>query len=179
VLVSLLLLNGCVPGPTRTDVPVEDATARQAAPFTDVEIIAACAGRNIEAGDTGRGIVIRLGDVAFESASSNLSPQARKQLRDLSAVLREPRASMRSITVEGHTDSVGSEEYNLDLSTRRASVVKRELVFNQVDSGRIIVRGIGEQQLLVNDINPDGSKNASAQSQNRRIEIIIGPVTDV
>jgi outer membrane protein OmpA-like peptidoglycan-associated protein len=74
--------------------------------------------------------------------------------------------------VDGHTDTVGSHQYNQDLSERRAESVAQELIVRDVLPGRLIVRGFGETQPLV----PTGD-NVN-EPQNRRVEIQIVPYTN-
>jgi outer membrane protein OmpA-like peptidoglycan-associated protein len=73
----------------------------------------------------------------------------------------------RQVMIEGHTDSRGSDDYNRDLSERRADAVRDALVDRTIDAGRIRSVGLGE-------IYPVASNDSSAgQQQNRRVEIVI------
>jgi outer membrane protein OmpA-like peptidoglycan-associated protein len=73
----------------------------------------------------------------------------------------------RHILIEGHTDSVGSKSYNLELSQQRAAAVQNFLVRNGIDAERITARGYGEAY-------PMGSNETKAGRQdNRRVEVVI------
>src|SRR5262249_22599864 len=72
----------------------------------------------LNAQETERGLVLTLGDVLFEFDRADLKPGAMENLYPLVTFLREN--PERRILIEGHTDSVGSESYNLDLSQQRA-----------------------------------------------------------
>jgi outer membrane protein OmpA-like peptidoglycan-associated protein len=71
------------------------------------------------------------------------------------------------LEVEGHTDSVGGEEYNQHLSENRASAVRDYLIQQGVKSDTIIARGFGESQPAVSN------DTASGKQQNRRVELIV------
>jgi outer membrane protein OmpA-like peptidoglycan-associated protein len=71
--------------------------------------------------------------------------------------------------VEGHTDSFGSDQYNMDLSQRRAETVKTWLVGNMsIDPGRIQTQGFGKTRLIV-----PAERSVEEQQLNRRVEIVI------
>lgn len=72
---------------------------------------------------------------------------------------------VESIKVVGHTSTIGTDEYNLELSTQRASTIKKILIDNGVPANVIQIKGQGEQQLLV---SPE--KSLKDQRQNRRTE---------
>jgi len=104
-------------------------------------------------------------DVMFNSGSAQLFPGGRNKLRDFAGVLnRYPRTIVQ---VEGHTDSRGSEESNLDLSRRRAQAVADELIANGVSRSRVTTRGLGESSPVNSNDTPEG------RSQNRRVEILV------
>ena len=120
---------------------------------------------NAKVEETERGLVLTLGDVLFEFDKDDLKPGARRNLAVLVRFLEENRG--RPVTVEGHTDSVGSESYNRELSQRRAEAVRNFLVQNGIRPERVSARGLGEAYPVAsNDTNV-------GRQQNRRVEIII------
>ena len=102
--------------------------------------------------------------VQFEFNSDQLTPTARQMLAEIGLALRDERLAPYRFAIKGHTDAVGSDQYNLALSQRRAASVRNYLVstFN-IDPGRLESQGLGESQLF-DAANP----NAAA---NRRVEI--------
>lgn len=114
-----------------------------------------------------RGMVITLdGSVLFASGKHELLPIARNKLDKVAEVLQDQDDS-KKIVVEGHTDSVGSDQKNLDLSQRRADSVREYLVSKGVKSDRIRAVGKGETVPVADNKTPDGRAN------NRRVEIIV------
>lgn len=115
---------------------------------------------------TDRGYILTLaGDVLFDTDQAVLHPGAQQNLYQVVTFLREH--PDRAVLVEGHTDSVGSEDYNQGLSQRRADVVAAFLVKNGVDSSRVNARGYGESfPAVAND-------TAAGRQQNRRVELVI------
>ena len=113
-----------------------------------------------------RGLVITLsGGVLFRSAQSTLLPSAQVKLDQVTkALLAVP---TRSLIVEGHTDSQGSESYNQGLSQRRADAVRDYLVQKGYPADRIQARGKGKGSPIADNASPEGRAN------NRRVEIII------
>jgi outer membrane protein OmpA-like peptidoglycan-associated protein len=106
-------------------------------------------------------------DVLFESGKAHLQPGARDKLGQFAGVLqRYPRTN---IEIVGHTDSRGSEEYNYELSRKRALAVADELVRSGVSDARIKVRGEGEARPVATNETPEG------RAMNRRVEINIDP----
>ncbi|MCO6431548.1 MAG: OmpA family protein [Deltaproteobacteria bacterium] len=114
---------------------------------------------------TDRGVVVNLPDVLFEFDSARVTPEARSTVREISEVVRN--ASDRRVSVEGHTDSVGTVDYNLRLSRERARSVADELSANGVNKRRITIRGFGESDPIASN------KSATGRSRNRRVEVII------
>lgn len=122
----------------------------------------------LQAKPTPRGLVLTLGDVLFDTAQATLRPGAFSTIDRLAAALRE--APDRSVTIEGHTDSVGSAEYNQGLSERRAQAVQQALVDRGVGRDQIIAVGKGEGfPVASND-------DAAGRQQNRRVELIFANV---
>lgn len=120
--------------------------------------------QSIQAEQTERGLVVTLGDVLFDFDSAELKPNAKDNLEKLVDFLRQYE---RGVEIEGHTDSVGSEAYNLGLSQRRAAAVERYLLDNGIDGARIETRGLGEEFPVASNETDAG------RAQNRRVEIII------
>lgn len=113
-----------------------------------------------------RGLVVTLsGSVLFQSAKSTLLPSAQVKLDQVANALLAVRA--RSLIIEGHTDSQGSEAYNQGLSQRRADAVRDYLVQRGYPSDRIQTRGMGEGSAIADNASPEGRAN------NRRVEIVI------
>ena len=114
---------------------------------------------------TDRGIVLTIGDVLFATDKSDLNVSAQNSMDKIAAFLQDK--PNRNLLVEGHTDSVGSEDYNQKLSEQRAASVKSALVKRGIDGGRIVTIGYGEKYPLT------GNDNARGRQQNRRVEAII------
>lgn len=115
--------------------------------------------------ETERGLVVTLGDVLFEVDRAAIKPGATRALDQLANALRkDPEAS---ITIEGHTDSTGSREHNMDLSNRRADSVRAYLVTHDVDPGKITARGLGPDYPVASNATEAG------RQQNRRVEVIV------
>src|SRR5436853_2670226 len=84
------------------------------------ELIEELKRKNLDVRETNRGVVVNLPDVLFEFNKSDLTSGARTKVRDIAEVLEGGRVRERQVSIEGHTDSKGSEEYNQRLSERRA-----------------------------------------------------------
>ncbi len=114
---------------------------------------------------TERGLVITLGDVLFETAKSDLKESSLVNIAKLSAFLTQH--PDRTVAIEGHTDSVGSDDYNLSLSQRRANSVQQFLISQGIAPNRLTVSGKGENfPVASND-------SSSGRQMNRRVEVII------
>jgi outer membrane protein OmpA-like peptidoglycan-associated protein len=119
----------------------------------------------LEARPTDRGLVLTLGDVLFEFGESSLRPEGMKSMDDLANFLQE--YPERNIMIEGFTDNIGSEAFNMNLSRQRANSVKSELLYRNIAESRIQTRGFGFQ-------HPVASNDTEAgRQQNRRVEIVI------
>jgi len=105
---------------------------------------------------------------AFDTNSTDIKPGFYTTLDKLADVV--VRYGKTALTVVGHTDNVGSEKYNQDLSLRRARSVARYFESKRVDPVRMAISGKGETQ-------PVASNNSEAgRRQNRRVEIYLEPV---
>jgi outer membrane protein OmpA-like peptidoglycan-associated protein len=113
-----------------------------------------------------RGMVITLsGSVLFASNRAVLLPEARTRLDQVAEVLLTTRE--RHLTVEGHTDSQGSVNFNLDLSQRRADAVRSYLVERGYQGDLIQAHGLGKGNPIADNASAEGRAN------NRRVEIVI------
>jgi len=108
-------------------------------------------------------------NITFATGSAEVRSEFRRVLNSVATVLDH--YDQTYIHVDGHTDTVGSSEYNYDLSERRAEAVAQALVNRNVLPGRLIVRGFGETDLEV--YTGDGVN----EPQNRRVELQIVPYT--
>jgi outer membrane protein OmpA-like peptidoglycan-associated protein len=108
-------------------------------------------------------------NITFATDRSDIRPNFYEVLNSVAIVLQE--FNQTTVSVAGHTDSDGSEQYNYDLSQRRADSVARYLISQQLDSRRFQVEGLGESQPIANNAS------AAGKAQNRRVEITIVPVT--
>jgi outer membrane protein OmpA-like peptidoglycan-associated protein len=115
---------------------------------------------------TDRGLVLTLGDVLFASGRADFRPGAANNLNKLVAFLNQN--PNRSVEIEGHTDSVGADDYNQGLSQRRADSVRSFLIQQGVVAVRLSAAGKGEHQPVADN------ESATGRQQNRRVEIIIG-----
>jgi outer membrane protein OmpA-like peptidoglycan-associated protein len=119
----------------------------------------------LETRDSARGLIVNMSDVLFDTGQHTLKPGAREKLARISGiVLAHPGLKLE---VEGHTDSVGADEYNQSLSERRATAVRDYLVQQGVNSGMIAARGFGEGQPVASN------DNAAGRQQNRRVEMVV------
>jgi outer membrane protein OmpA-like peptidoglycan-associated protein len=120
---------------------------------------------DLNAKQTERGLVLTLGDVLFDTGKATLKPGAIPSIDRLAAFLRQ--SEDRVVQIEGHTDNVGSDEFNQSLSQQRADAVREALVGRGIEAGRINATGKGEGfPVASND-------SAGGRQQNRRVEIIL------
>jgi len=115
--------------------------------------------------DSARGLIANMSDVLFRSGSFELAPGARERLAKVSGiVLAYPSLH---VAVEGHTDSVGSDEYNQELSERRAESVRDYFVQQGIPSSAIEARGFGKSEPIASNDTSEG------RQQNRRVELVL------
>ena len=124
----------------------------------------------LEARETDRGLVLTLDSFLFETNRADLKAGAFRSLEKLSDFLKQN--PDRNIMIEGHTDSTGSAEYNLDLSRRRAQAVAQALRSQGIEPDRIVTRGYGQEYPVASNDTPSG------RLQNRRVEVIIEDATE-
>jgi len=102
-------------------------------------------------------------DAFFDFDKSVLKPDAKTALDDL--VGKTGDINLEVIIAVGHTDSVGTDEYNQKLSVRRAEAVKAYLVSKGLEKNRVYTEGKGEKQPVADNATAEG------RSKNRRVEI--------
>ncbi|MEP5367982.1 OmpA family protein, partial [Parvibaculum sp.] len=118
----------------------------------------------------GNDIILNMpGNVTFATDSSDINARFYDVLNSVAIVLEEYNQTL--IDVTGHTDSTGSDQYNLELSQKRAQSVSSYLIGQGLDSRRFYIVGAGESQpIATND-------TAAGREQNRRVEIRLSPLT--
>jgi outer membrane protein OmpA-like peptidoglycan-associated protein len=115
--------------------------------------------------DTARGLIVNMSDVLFDTAQYSLKPGAREKLAKVAGIiLGHP--GLR-IAVEGHTDSVGGDEYNLKLSENRANSVRAYLVSQSIDPAAVTAKGFGKTMPVADN------GTAAGRQANRRVELVV------
>ena len=120
----------------------------------------------LNAKPTPRGLVLTLGDVLFDTGKAELNPGAGRKLDQLAQFLTEH--PDRRVQIDGFTDSVGTDSYNLDLSQRRADAVKSALLVRGIESARVSTQGYAKAFPVASNAEAGG------RQLNRRVEVIIG-----
>jgi outer membrane protein OmpA-like peptidoglycan-associated protein len=120
---------------------------------------------NLQLRQTESGVVVTLGDVLFQSGETQLRDEAMASLVEVVDLLQsEPEKKIR---IEGHTDSTGDSETNLEISAKRANAVLDALVSLGVDPARFTTAGMGEDFPIASNDTEEG------RSQNRRVDVIL------
>jgi len=115
--------------------------------------------------DSARGLIVNMSDVLFDTGSYTLKPGAREKLAKISGiVLAHPGLSLQ---IEGHTDSVGGDEFNQQLSERRAGSVRDFLAEQGVAPSTITAHGFGKTQPVASNDTAEG------RQRNRRVELVV------
>ena len=115
--------------------------------------------------DSARGLIVNMSDVLFDTAKFTLKPGAREKLSKVAGILIAYPGL--NVEVDGHTDNVGSDEYNQNLSDQRAESVRAYLVVQGVLTGSVTAKGFGKTQ-------PVGTNDTAAGRQiNRRVELVV------
>jgi len=115
--------------------------------------------------DTARGLIVNMSDVLFDTGKYSLRPLAREKLAKVAGIV-SGHPGLR-LDVEGHTDSVGGDEYNQRLSEQRAAAVRDYLVQEGMATSSVTARGFGETQPVASN------ETAKGRQQNRRVELVI------
>ena len=115
--------------------------------------------------DTSRGLVVNMGDVLFATGKYDLRQEAQIALAKLSGIiLSHPGLNLK---IEGYTDSVGTDEFNLKLSNQRADAVREYLINQGLTDTNVTASGLGKSDPVASNDTPTG------RQQNRRVEIIV------
>ncbi len=115
--------------------------------------------------DSARGLIANMSDVLFRSGSFELLPGARERLAKVSGIILA--YPSLHVAVEGHTDSVGGDDYNQSLSEQRAESVRQYFIQQGIASASVESRGFGKTQPIASNDTPEG------RQQNRRVELIL------
>jgi outer membrane protein OmpA-like peptidoglycan-associated protein len=119
----------------------------------------------LETRESARGLIVNMSDVLFDFGKATLKPGTREKLAKVSGiVLAHPGLTLE---VEGHTDSIGSDEYNQKLSEARANAVRDYLVDQGIKSDSITGRGFGKTQPVASNSTAEG------RQRNRRVEMVV------
>ncbi len=115
--------------------------------------------------DTARGLIVNMSDVLFDTGSSTLKPATREKLAKISGiVLAHPGLTLQ---IEGHTDSVGGDQMNQQLSERRADSVRDFLIEQGVAGSSVTAKGFGKTQPVASNDTAEG------RQKNRRVELVV------
>jgi len=115
--------------------------------------------------DTARGLIVNMSDVLFDTAKYSLRPLAREKLAKVAGIVSGHPGL--SLDVEGHTDSVGGDDYNQRLSEQRGSAVRDFLIQQGMAANSVTSRGFGKTQPVASN------DTAAGRQQNRRVELVI------
>lgn len=145
----------------------EEKAAREISDKRAADATAALA--DLAAKEEARGLVITLsGSVLFASDQSMLLPSAQSRLGQVADALLANK--QRTVIIEGHSDSRGSDSHNIDLSMRRAESVRSFMISKGYDASRISAQGIGRSRPIADN------KTAEGRANNRRVEIVVVPL---
>jgi outer membrane protein OmpA-like peptidoglycan-associated protein len=119
----------------------------------------------LETRETARGLIVNINDVLFDFNKYTLKPGAREKVAKVSGILLAyPGLKLQ---LEGHTDSVGSDDYNLNLSQQRADAVRDFLAEQGVSTASISAVGMGKSDPVASN------DTAAGRQQNRRVELVV------
>ena len=154
-----------------TDSVREDITATLAEAASDTIITKRIVPGPVEADE-----YFILNSLMFDFDSDNLNENAKKEADRVYEVLRKHPALELELT--GHTDAVGSDTYNLELSHRRAKSVATYLTGKGIDPGRLHVAGLGESNPLAMNVYEDGSDSPDGRKLNRHVSLKLQNLQD-
>ncbi|WP_175953350.1 OmpA family protein [Burkholderia sp. BCC0405] len=151
-LLLCMLLAGCKAPPLHRGLTQTQVTALKSAGFQET-------GAGFEFGSTG--------PILFDFDRYNLKPDVRRIVERIGRTLRS--AGINGVRVYGYSDQEGADDYDLELSRRRAEVVAIELVDVGLDPKRIAIAGKGKSDPVGDNRTPAG------RAQNRRAAIVVSP----
>jgi outer membrane protein OmpA-like peptidoglycan-associated protein len=115
--------------------------------------------------DTARGLIVNMSDVLFDTGKYTLKPPTQVKLAKISGILlAHPGLTLQ---IEGHTDSVGSDEFNQKLSEQRADAVRDFLASQGVAASSMTAKGFGKTDPIASNDTPEG------RQKNRRVELVV------
>jgi outer membrane protein OmpA-like peptidoglycan-associated protein len=120
---------------------------------------------SLKAQHTDRGMVLTVGDVLFAPGKAEVGPGAQRSIDKLAEFLRA--YPKRNVVIEGHTDNLGNDDFNIKLSQQRADSVRDLLVARGVSPQRIRTKGYGPKFPVVEN------NSAAGRQQNRRVEVLV------
>ncbi len=161
------------PAPTTAPRPTSRISTEGGGQTSDIQVQVERILTSLDARASSEGTVITLEErVLFDFNRADLKPEATAALQQVAEVLRFYATAPASI--RGHTDSIGSDAYNDDLSRRRALAVRSHLVDTaRIDAARLEAVGLGKRQPVAPNTRPDGSDDPAGRQTNRRVEIVI------
>ena len=107
----------------------------------------------------------------FEFDEAGLTPRTQRQLSIVADILKQ--GAERVIRINGHADALGSDDYNVNLSDRRAETIRQTLIGLGVKPEQVVTEAFGAAKPRKPNFLPDGSDNPSGRSQNRRAEVLL------
>lgn len=110
-------------------------------------------------------------DMLFDFDKATLTPKAEAVLAEIAPLLKKYGAA--SVVIDGHTDNIGTDAYNQDLSERRAETVKTRLLALGAVSDNATIRGFGSHSPVANNTYGDGTDFPQGRAKNRRVEITV------
>ena len=116
--------------------------------------------------------LVILENVEFATGSAVIQPQSYGILNQV-ALMMKANPDIKLVRVEGHTDSRGDDQMNMWLSQARSDSVRRHLIGQGIDAGRLEAKGYGETRPLVKEEDAQGKPDPAALQKNRRVEFII------
>ncbi|HJT86438.1 MAG TPA: OmpA family protein, partial [Bryobacteraceae bacterium] len=119
----------------------------------------------LETQETARGLIVNISDVLFAFNKYTLKPDAREKMAKVSGILLAYPGL--KIQLEGHTDSIGSDEYNLKLSERRADSVRDYLISQGVPAQTVTAVGLGKMDPVASN------DTAAGRQRNRRVDMVV------